>query len=89
VVAGHYAYLDIQISLWKMHPPSQDPGAWADILVSANKGRIGMCCEWLAYNPLEQKQGFFIHLMRTYLCITPSFLEGFSFDLGWVARQRM
>jgi len=37
----------------------------------------------LLYKPLEQKRGFFIHLQRTYPCITP-FLKGFHNTLdGW------
>jgi hypothetical protein len=39
----------------------------------------------LQYKPLEQKRGFFIHLQRTYPCITP-FLKGFHNTLdGWRA----
>jgi len=34
----------------------------------------------IAYKPLEQKRGFFIHLMRTYPCITP-FLKGMHMTL--------
>ena len=37
----------------------------------------------LPYKPLEQKPGFFIHMMRTYPCITP-FLKGMHMTLdGW------
>lgn len=34
----------------------------------------------LLFKPLEQKRGFFIHLMRTYPCITP-FLKGLHMTL--------
>jgi hypothetical protein len=37
----------------------------------------------LAYSPLQQKRGFFIHLMHTYPCIMP-FLKGMHMTLdGW------
>ena len=41
----------------------------------------------LAYKPMEQKRGFFIHLMRTYPCITP-FLKGMHMTLdSWRGGQ--
>ena len=49
-VASRYGYLGIQVSTRKTRPPSQDPGAWAGILVSTGPRGIGVRCsleKWL------------------------------------------
>ncbi len=49
-VASRYSFLGIQVSTRKMRPPSQDPGAWAGILVSTGSKGIGVRCsleKWL------------------------------------------
>lgn len=39
-----YGYLGVQISSWKMQPPSKQPGAWAGTLAVVGADGIGIYC---------------------------------------------